>query len=204
MSRKLIFSMLTTLATVAGSGVAMARPVATIEVGVDARLAPYGEWRNDPQYGNVFCPHDRQFTPYTSGRYDMQNGTRVWVPATPVGQMTENYGQWVNTQNGWEWIPGTSYTAAPVVVTGGGGGYYNNNNGYDNGYDNRYDDRYDNGRRAEWMRARARAEWERARIEREQAIREQQMLEERMARERAMRRWRWFHGYRGGYRHGGW
>ena len=104
-------------------------------------LAPYGQWVNDPQFGNVFVPYeDPGFRPYTRGHWVMTEYGNTWVSNDPWAWACYHYGRWTyNAYYGWIWIPG--YEWAPAWVSWRyGGGYcgwaplgpgYNMGNPYD-------------------------------------------------------------------------
>ncbi len=80
-------------------------------------LAPYGQWINDPQYGNVFVPNeDSDFRPYTRGYWAMTDYGNTWVSDDPWAWACYHYGRWTyNSYYGWIWIPG--YDWAPAWVS---------------------------------------------------------------------------------------
>ena len=90
------------------------------------QLAPYGEWINDPQYGNVWIPNVAPgFRPYASdGHWVMTDQGNMWVSDAPWAWAAYHYGRWTyNGYYGWIWIPG--YQWAPAWVNWrSGGGYY--------------------------------------------------------------------------------
>ena len=71
-------------------------------------LDPYGQWQNDPQYGNVWVPAvGPDWAPYQAGRWvyiDYYGWT--WVSADPWGWAPYHYGRWFRGGLGWAWWPG--------------------------------------------------------------------------------------------------
>jgi hypothetical protein len=93
-------------------------------------LDPYGQWQNDPQYGNVWVPSvGPDWAPYQAGRWayvDYYGWT--WVSADPWGWAPYHYGRWFRGSYGWGWWPGPFGTGpdywSPALVGffGWGGG----------------------------------------------------------------------------------
>ena len=83
------------------------------------KLADYGVWIDDPQYGNVWVPTlvSDDFEPYfTNGHWAATNVGNTWVSADPWGWACYHYGRWTyNEYYKWVWIPG--YEWAPAWVT---------------------------------------------------------------------------------------
>jgi len=71
-------------------------------------LDPYGQWQNDPNYGQVWVPSEPAgWAPYQSGRWvylDYYGWT--WVSADPWGWAPYHYGGWYLSSWGWAWSPG--------------------------------------------------------------------------------------------------
>lgn len=80
-------------------------------VGVRQQLAPYGRWVTTPSQGSLFVPYDASFVPYSRGSWGGSGGAQVWVSSSPLGQVTEHYGRWMNTGDGWCWEPGDRYSS---------------------------------------------------------------------------------------------
>jgi hypothetical protein len=89
-------------------------------------LAPYGQWIDDPYYGNVFVPNVAPgFRPYaTDGYWAMTDYGNMWMSDEPWAWACYHYGRWTfNEYYGWLWVPG--YKWAPAWVSWrSGGGYY--------------------------------------------------------------------------------
>ena len=88
-------------------------------------LAPYGQWINDPDYGNVWVPNEEgDFRPYGSrGHWVMTEYGNTWVSEDPWGWAVYHYGRWTyNPYYGWVWVPG--YEWAPAWVSWRYGGSY--------------------------------------------------------------------------------
>lgn len=87
-------------------------------------LSPYGQWINDPDYGNVWVPNeDADFRPYsTRGRWVMTEYGNTWVSDDPWGWAVYHYGRWTyNPYYGWIWVPGYEWAPAWVSWRYGGG-----------------------------------------------------------------------------------
>ncbi len=93
-------------------------------------LDSYGNWVQDPTYGNVWAPRVQAgWAPYREGRWvweDFYGWT--WVSTDPWGWAPYHYGSWFSGVNGWCWYPGNSYERhfwrpALVAFFGFGGGY---------------------------------------------------------------------------------
>ena len=81
-------------------------------------LSSYGQWVNDPQYGNVWIPNeDGDFRPYyTNGYWAMTDDGNTWMSDDPWGWICYHYGRWIyDPYYGWVWIPG--YDWAPSWVS---------------------------------------------------------------------------------------
>ncbi len=87
-------------------------------------LSPYGQWVNDPQYGNVWVPDaGNDFRPYYSnGYWAMTDYGNTWVSNYAWGWAPFHYGRWThNPFYGWVWIPGNTWGPAWVSWRWGGG-----------------------------------------------------------------------------------
>ncbi|GAB3959791.1 hypothetical protein GCM10028805_56550 [Spirosoma harenae] len=90
-------------------------------------LAPYGQWTQYPNYGNVWIPNaGPDFQPYASGgHWVMTEYGNTWVSDYAWGWAPFHYGRWIYdpAYGGWIWVPGSDW--APAWVTWrSGGGYY--------------------------------------------------------------------------------
>ncbi len=94
-------------------------------------LDAYGQWNNDPQYGNVWVPNvDPGWAPYRVGRWvDEPYYGWTWVSGDPWGWAPYHYGNWYMSSFGWAWYPGPfggRHYWRPALVGffgwGGGGG----------------------------------------------------------------------------------
>ena len=70
-------------------------------------LAPYGQWVQSPQYGNVWVPSQEivgsDFTPYYSGgRWNYTDYGWTWVSEYNWGWAPFHYGRWI-TLPGYGW-----------------------------------------------------------------------------------------------------
>jgi hypothetical protein len=89
-------------------------------------LGAYGQWVEDPQYGNVWVPNaEPGFRPYYSGgHWVMTEYGNTWVSDYPWGWAAFHYGRWTyNPYYGWVWIPGNVWGPAWVGWRYGGGYY---------------------------------------------------------------------------------
>jgi hypothetical protein len=87
-------------------------------------LSPYGQWVNDPDYGNVWVPDaGPDFRPYyTNGQWAMTDYGNTWVSNYNWGWAPFHYGRWTyNPFYGWVWIPGNTWGPAWVSWRYGGG-----------------------------------------------------------------------------------
>ena len=87
-------------------------------------LAPYGQWVNDPEYGNVWVPNEGgDFRPYGNrGHWVMTEYGNTWVSEDPWGWACYHYGRWTyNPYYGWIWVPGYEWAPAWVSWRFGGG-----------------------------------------------------------------------------------
>jgi len=77
------------------------------ETGGEA-LDPYGQWQNDPNYGQVWVPSEPPgWAPYQNGRWvDEDYYGWTWVSADPWGWAPYHYGSWYMGPFGWAWWPG--------------------------------------------------------------------------------------------------
>ncbi|WP_298360833.1 DUF6600 domain-containing protein [Runella sp.] len=89
-------------------------------------LSPYGQWLDNPTYGQVWQPQvNADFQPYaTDGHWEMTEYGNTWVSDYPWGWAPFHYGRWqFDDYYGWIWIPG--YEWGPAWVSWrSGGGYY--------------------------------------------------------------------------------
>lgn len=97
--------------------VAQDQPV-TLQTFYD-QLAPYGQWINYPNYGNVFIPNAGPgFIPYsTSGHWEYTDQFGwTWDSDYPWGWACFHYGRWnFDPSYGWFWVPDTQWGPAWVV-----------------------------------------------------------------------------------------
>ena len=83
-------------------------------------LAPYGQWENDPTYGQVWAPSPSVvgagFSPYSSGgHWALTEYGWTWVSDWDWGWAPFHYGRWsVFGNRGWCWIPGRVWGPAWV------------------------------------------------------------------------------------------
>lgn len=92
-------------------------------------LDRYGDWRDDPQYGQVWYPSrvDADWAPYREGHWAyIAPWGWTWVDDAPWGFAPYHYGRWANVRGAWGWVPGPIairpvYAPALVAFVGGGG-----------------------------------------------------------------------------------
>jgi hypothetical protein len=92
-------------------------------------LDRYGDWRDDPQYGQVWYPSrvDADWAPYREGHWAyIAPWGWSWVDDAPWGFAPYHYGRWANVRGAWGWVPGPIairpvYAPALVAFVGGGG-----------------------------------------------------------------------------------
>ena len=84
-------------------------------------LDSYGTWRNDNQYGHVWCPtvSRTNWRPYHDGRWTWVSPFGwTWVSDEAWGWAPYHYGTWVNLSYGWAWVPGPAQQYwSPAVVS---------------------------------------------------------------------------------------
>jgi hypothetical protein len=109
-----------TLATPIGFG-ALNAAHAQVSDEFQAALAPYGEWREHPRWGQVWVPLDRPdgWRPYTYGHWVYTDDWGwYWVSDNDEadwGWVTYHYGRWVFDRSmGWLWVPGEEWAPAWV------------------------------------------------------------------------------------------
>ncbi len=88
------------------------------------RLGSQGSWFQSPDYGYVWspsiCRSDRNWRPYTVGRWVYTDLGWTWSSAESFGWATYHYGRWVLLRNtGWCWIPGSQWAPAWVCWKSG-------------------------------------------------------------------------------------
>ena len=95
-------------------------------------LDAYGQWRNVPDYGDVWYPNESSdWAPYRDGNwvYEPYYGW-TWVGYEPWGWAPYHYGRWMYAGGGWGWWPGPVWAGynpfwSPAYVSfwGWGGGF---------------------------------------------------------------------------------
>lgn len=86
-----------------------------------------GNWRSDPEYGNVWVPNrvEAGWAPYRDGHWAwIDPWGWTWVDDAPWGFAVSHYGRWANLRGTWAWVPGpvrspAYYAPALVVFVGG-------------------------------------------------------------------------------------
>ena len=83
-------------------------PVNSPDIAGTESLDPYGQWQNDPTYGNVWVPNEPpDWAPYQLGRWSyLDYYGWTWVSADPWGWAPYHYGRWFHAGFGWAWWPG--------------------------------------------------------------------------------------------------
>ncbi|MEZ4406509.1 MAG: DUF6600 domain-containing protein [Polyangiales bacterium] len=118
-------------------GAAPANRLATVSLGsvparldgerIEAALAGYGRWVEDPTYGMIWVPGRNsgggdRFVPYvTDGRWVSTTAGWFWQSDLPWGAVAFHYGRWVNVSAGWAWVPGSTFAPAWVDWRSGAG-----------------------------------------------------------------------------------
>ncbi|HET7930087.1 MAG TPA: FecR family protein, partial [Rhodanobacteraceae bacterium] len=93
------------------------------------QLSEYGQWDDEPQYGNVWYPNSvsANWAPYRDGHWAwIDPWGWTWVDNQPWGFAPFHYGRWVYVRNRWGWLPGPVnvrpvYAPALVAFIGGAG-----------------------------------------------------------------------------------
>lgn len=94
---------------------------------IEASLAGYGQWLDDPTLGPVWIPGQNSgggsgFVPYvTAGRWISTNAGWYWQSDLPWGRVAFHYGRWVSLSQGWAWVPGSAFAPAWVEWRSGNG-----------------------------------------------------------------------------------
>jgi hypothetical protein len=90
-------------------------------------LDEYGQWKDSPEYGNVWVPSsvDVGWAPYRNGHWiSVAPWGWTWVEDEPWGYAPFHYGRWVYFNNYWGWAPGPIYGRpyySPALVAFYGG-----------------------------------------------------------------------------------
>jgi hypothetical protein len=93
-------------------------------------LDQYGQWSNQPGYGQVWRPNrvEAGWAPYHDGHWAwVAPWGWTWVDDAPWGYAPYHYGRWASFDGNWGWVPGPFgvtpvYAPALVGWVGGGGG----------------------------------------------------------------------------------
>jgi hypothetical protein len=79
-----------------------------------------GDWREEPQYGWVWCPRVTvaEWRPYQYGHWTWVNPFGwTWVSNESWGWAPYHYGTWAHLARGWAWVPGPAAQCwSPAVV----------------------------------------------------------------------------------------
>jgi len=86
-------------------------------------LAPYGEWVNREDVGEVWVPRVASgWRPYTTGHWANTDQGWAWMADEPWGWATFHYGRWAYYQDlNWAWVPGNVWAPAWVAWREGPG-----------------------------------------------------------------------------------
>ncbi len=83
-------------------------------------LDAYGAWRDDAEYGHVWCPRVTvaHWRPYCYGHWTWVSPFGwTWVSDEPWGWVPYHYGTWIYRPYGWAWVPGpVTQCWSPAVV----------------------------------------------------------------------------------------
>src|SRR5579864_4962801 len=93
-------------------------------------LDQYGQWSNEPGYGQVWRPSrvSADWAPYHDGNWVwVARWGWTWVDDAPWGYAPSHYGRWASFGGSWRWVPGPlnvtpCYAPALVGWVGGGRG----------------------------------------------------------------------------------
>jgi hypothetical protein len=79
-------------------------------------LSPYGRWKFNPLFGQVWVYEDPDFRPYaTDGHWEYTNYGWSWVSDFEWGWAPFHYGRWEHDSlDGWMWLPGYQWASAWV------------------------------------------------------------------------------------------
>ncbi len=82
-------------------------------------LASQGSWFDSDRYGYVWQPQratiDREWRPYTDGRWQWTEHGWTWQSLEPYGWAVYHYGRWFrHPESGWLWVPGHEWAPAWV------------------------------------------------------------------------------------------
>lgn len=81
-------------------------------------LSSYGSWFETSDYGYVWQPvvvRDRDWRPYSRGRWACSDRGWTWVSEEPFGWATYHYGRWTLLRGrGWVWVPGSEWAPSWV------------------------------------------------------------------------------------------
>ena len=92
-------------------------------------LDEYGQWQNEPDYGNVWYPNDvaEDWAPYSNGYWNWVGPWGwTWVGYEPWGFAPYHYGRWGFIGGRWGWCPGPIFGPpiyGPAFVGFYGGGF---------------------------------------------------------------------------------
>src|SRR6185312_731455 len=92
-------------------------------------LAAYGNWGDDPDYGQVWYPSDVPvgWAPYRYGHWAWVDPWGwTWIDDAPWGFAPFHYGRWIEVRDRWAWVPADIppqpvYAPALVTFVGGDG-----------------------------------------------------------------------------------
>ncbi len=120
------------LALLTGSALAVAWLPASVVVGAltpayaqvsdefQQALAPYGQWRQHPRWGDVWVPDQRPrgWRPYSVGHWVYTDDWGwYWISdddEADWGWVTYHYGRWNHDRGSWFWVPGKDWSPAWV------------------------------------------------------------------------------------------
>jgi hypothetical protein len=82
-------------------------------------LDPYGAWVNHPRLGEVWRPDvESEWAPFQYGDWVWSDQGWVWSSYEPFGWLVYHYGNWYHDPDfGWFWVPGDTWSPAPVAWT---------------------------------------------------------------------------------------
>jgi hypothetical protein len=106
------------------NGVLVPMPIAEVAINADVgffyeRLAPYGDWVENPPWGWVWIPRGMpvDWRPYTLGHWVFTDDYGwLWDSDLPWGWACMHYGRWGWSNDfGWFWVPGFTWGPAWVA-----------------------------------------------------------------------------------------
>lgn len=94
-------------------------PVRLDSAAMHLALDRYGAWRDHPAYGQIWEPTQESagadFVPYgTRGEWVFTSAGWYWQSELAWGWVAFHYGRWVQLEERWAWVPGSTFAPAWV------------------------------------------------------------------------------------------